>query len=95
MNLKLLSQEPIGIILITHHDGVIQVGKDYMLPLSTREKFKGEYVLVLDEWMSDPPSMNMENMDSESMDGIHHSKMEMESEENSSDSEEMGHDMRY
>lgn len=45
--------------------------------------------------MDESPSMNMENMDSDSMEVMDHSKMEMEPEETSSDSGEMelGHDM--
>lgn len=85
----------------SHQDGVNQVDKglygSFIIEGKEQKDYDRDYVLVLDEWMSNPESMNMEDeqmdMGSDDMEGMDHEGMDMESEEGGSETEEMGHDM--
>lgn len=83
----------------SHQDGVNQVDKglygSFIIEGKEETKYDRDYTLVLDEWMSNMDSMNMEDgeMDTESddMEGMDHEGMDMKSEE--APTESMGHDM--
>ncbi|PGT79606.1 multicopper oxidase family protein [Bacillus sp. AFS040349] len=85
----------------SHQDGVNQVDKglygSFIIESKEQKDYNRDYVLVLDEWMSDPESMDMESSDK--MEGMDHESMNMESEEmegmdmEATQTEEMGHDM--
>lgn len=87
----------------SHQDGVNQVDKglygSFVVEDKTQEEIDRDYTLVLDEWMSNPDSMNMENeateSDSDNMEGMDHEGMDMESdmESESGNMEGMDHDM--
>lgn len=86
----------------SHQNGATQVDKGLYGSFIVEGKDQGEYdrdyTLVLDEWMSDMDSMDMEEMmnmepgSSESMEGMDHSNMDMDSENTESeDMEGMDH----
>lgn len=93
----------------SHQDGVKQVDKglygSFIIEGKEQKDYDRDYVLVLDEWMSAPESMDMESgvmdsmdheetdIESNDMEGMDHTGMNMESEGSNTESEEMGHDM--
>ncbi|WP_019414270.1 multicopper oxidase family protein [Paenisporosarcina sp. TG20] len=81
----------------SHQDGVNQLDKglygSFIIEGKNDGKFDKDYTLILDEWMSDKESMQMdESTDSGSMEGMDHSTMDM-NEEATADDSAMGHDM--
>ncbi|RBW70186.1 multicopper oxidase family protein [Bacillus taeanensis] len=87
----------------SHQDGVNQVDKGLygsfiVEPKNSEEVYDKDYVLMLDEWMSeetsssDMSSMDHSGMNMESSEG--HEGMSMDQEEGHSEPGEMGHDMR-
>lgn len=74
----------------SHQDGVNQVDKglygSFIIEGENDKQFDKDYTLVLDEWMSEMNTMQMD----ESMDDMDHS---MDMNEENSDDADMGHDM--
>ncbi|PMC36362.1 copper oxidase [Bacillus sp. UMB0899] len=94
----------------SHQDGVNQLDKglygSFIIEDKGDKKYDKDYILVLDEWMSNMESMQMEdeNTDSTNMEGMDHSNMDMgsepedmsdmgTSEDANSDETTAGHDM--